>query len=105
MTFAINYKLRVAVLVSKVAFQFLQDAQQSDYKVLEEVKDSGFQICGDELGSIVEGHDDDLTMKSLARDGEYSNHSSDLVLLIHINLFGLILIINMITIFYVYSNL
>ncbi|XP_004511843.1 calcium-transporting ATPase 2, plasma membrane-type-like [Cicer arietinum] len=50
-------KLRVAVLVSKAAFQFMQAAQQSDYKVPEEVKDAGFQICGDELGSIVEGHD------------------------------------------------
>ncbi|KAJ1414544.1 P-type ATPase [Sesbania bispinosa] len=50
-------KLRVAVLVSKAAFQFIQGAQLSDYKVPEEVKDAGFQICGDELGSIVEGHD------------------------------------------------
>ncbi|XP_027361876.1 calcium-transporting ATPase 1 isoform X2 [Abrus precatorius] len=50
-------KLRVAVLVSKAAFQFIQGAQLSDYKVPEEVKAAGFQICGDELGSIVEGHD------------------------------------------------
>lgn len=31
--------------------------QPSDYTVPEEVKAAGFQICGDELGSIVEGHD------------------------------------------------
>lgn len=31
--------------------------QPSDYAVPEEVKAAGFQICGDELGSIVEGHD------------------------------------------------
>ncbi|XP_061338881.1 calcium-transporting ATPase 2, plasma membrane-type-like isoform X2 [Gastrolobium bilobum] len=50
-------KLRVAVLVSKAAFQFIQGVQPSDYSVPEEVKAAGFQICGDELGSIVEGHD------------------------------------------------
>ncbi|XP_045812184.1 calcium-transporting ATPase 2, plasma membrane-type-like [Trifolium pratense] len=50
-------KLRVAVLVSKAAFQFIQGVKPSDYKVPEEVKDAGFEICGDELGSIVEGHD------------------------------------------------
>lgn len=50
-------KLRVAVLVSKAAFQFIQGAQVTDYKVPEEVKAAGFQIDGDELGSIVEGHD------------------------------------------------
>ncbi|KAG6724859.1 hypothetical protein I3842_02G003000 [Carya illinoinensis] len=54
-----NYqeKLRVAVLVSKAAFQFTLGVQPSDYTVPEEVKAAGFQICGDELGSIVEGHD------------------------------------------------
>ncbi|KAK7309153.1 hypothetical protein RJT34_05666 [Clitoria ternatea] len=50
-------KLRVAVLVSKAALQFVQSVQLSDYKVPEEVEAAGFQICGDELGSIVEGHD------------------------------------------------
>ncbi|XP_004509067.1 calcium-transporting ATPase 2, plasma membrane-type-like [Cicer arietinum] len=50
-------KLRVAVLVSKAAFQFIQGVQPSDYVVPEDVKAAGFQICADELGSIVEGHD------------------------------------------------
>ncbi|OWM82104.1 calcium-transporting ATPase 2, plasma membrane-type-like [Punica granatum] len=50
-------KLRIAVLVSKAAFQFIQGVQPSDYTVPEEVKASGFQICAEELGSIVEGHD------------------------------------------------
>ncbi|KAG6724865.1 hypothetical protein I3842_02G003400 [Carya illinoinensis] len=49
-------KLRVAVLVSKAAFQYTLGVQPSDYTVPEEVKAAGFQICGDELGSIVEGH-------------------------------------------------
>ncbi|RZB78385.1 Calcium-transporting ATPase 2, plasma membrane-type isoform C [Glycine soja] len=50
-------KIRVAVLVSKAALQFILGVQLSDYKVPEEVEDAGFEICGDELGSIVEGHD------------------------------------------------
>ncbi|XP_054795895.1 calcium-transporting ATPase 2, plasma membrane-type-like isoform X1 [Prosopis cineraria] len=51
-------KLRVAVLVSKAAFQFIQaGVQASDYTVPEEVKEAGFQICADELESIVERHD------------------------------------------------
>ncbi|KAL3646422.1 Calcium-transporting ATPase 2, plasma membrane-type [Castilleja foliolosa] len=50
-------KLRIAVLVSKAAFQFIQGMQPSDYTVPEEVKAAGFQICADELESIVEGHD------------------------------------------------
>ncbi|OIT21164.1 PREDICTED: calcium-transporting ATPase 2, plasma membrane-type-like [Nicotiana attenuata] len=50
-------KLRVAVLVSKAAFQFISGVQVSDYTVPDEVKDAGFQIDADELGSIVEGHD------------------------------------------------
>lgn len=50
-------KLRIAVLVSKAAFQFIQGVQPSDYTVPEEVKAAGFHICADELGSIVEGHD------------------------------------------------
>ncbi|KAL6339029.1 hypothetical protein AAG906_024180 [Vitis piasezkii] len=50
-------KLRIAVLVSKAAFQFIQGVPVSDYVVPEEIKAAGFQICADELGSIVEGHD------------------------------------------------
>ncbi|KAG8641133.1 hypothetical protein MANES_13G112201v8 [Manihot esculenta] len=53
----IQEKLRIAVLVSKAAFQFIQGASPSDYTVPAEVKAAGFEICGDELGSIVEGHD------------------------------------------------
>ncbi|KAF2295556.1 hypothetical protein GH714_033187 [Hevea brasiliensis] len=50
-------KLRIAVLVSKAAFQFIQGVSPSDYTVPAEVKAAGFEICADELGSIVEGHD------------------------------------------------
>ncbi|XP_073293848.1 calcium-transporting ATPase 2, plasma membrane-type-like [Primulina huaijiensis] len=50
-------KLRIAVLVSKAAFQFIQGVQPSDYTVPKEVEAAGFRICADELGSIVEGHD------------------------------------------------
>ncbi|XP_022950893.1 calcium-transporting ATPase 2, plasma membrane-type-like [Cucurbita moschata] len=50
-------KLRIAVLVSKAAFQFIQGVQLSDYTLPEAVKAAGFHICADELGSIVEGHD------------------------------------------------
>ncbi|XP_024975406.1 calcium-transporting ATPase 2, plasma membrane-type-like isoform X6 [Cynara cardunculus var. scolymus] len=50
-------KLRIAVLVSKAAFQFIQGAHTGDYKVPEEVKAAGFDICADEAGSLVEGHD------------------------------------------------
>ncbi|XP_058081712.1 calcium-transporting ATPase 10, plasma membrane-type-like [Magnolia sinica] len=50
-------KLRVAVLVSKAALNFIHGITPSDYTVPEEVKAAGFQICADELGSIVEGHD------------------------------------------------
>ncbi|KAM5576796.1 calcium-transporting ATPase 2, plasma membrane-type [Rosa sericea] len=50
-------KLRIAVLVSKAAFQFIQGVQPSDYVLPQEVKAAGFGICADELGSIVEGHD------------------------------------------------
>ncbi|TYK12808.1 calcium-transporting ATPase 2, plasma membrane-type isoform X1 [Cucumis melo var. makuwa] len=82
----ITEKLRIAVLVSKAAFQFIQGeqfwnfdkemwlfvvvfsylmefvmvclgVQPSDYTVPEEVKAAGFHICADELGSVVEGHD------------------------------------------------
>ncbi|XP_039146378.1 calcium-transporting ATPase 10, plasma membrane-type-like [Dioscorea cayenensis subsp. rotundata] len=51
-------KLRVAVLVSKAALQFIHGITlRTEYKVPEEVKEAGFQICADELESIVEGHD------------------------------------------------
>ncbi|CAN1343036.1 Calcium-transporting ATPase 2, plasma membrane-type [Linum perenne] len=50
-------KLRVAVLVSKAAFQFISSVSPSDYTVPSEVKAAGFDICADELGSIVESHD------------------------------------------------
>ncbi|WOK99631.1 calcium-transporting ATPase 1, plasma membrane-type [Canna indica] len=51
-------KLRIAVLVSKAALQFIHGIKlPSEYVVPEEVKKAGFQICADELGSIVEGHD------------------------------------------------
>ncbi|XP_008805679.2 calcium-transporting ATPase 10, plasma membrane-type [Phoenix dactylifera] len=51
-------KLRVAILVSKAALQFIHGIPlRSDYTVPEGVKAAGFQICADELGSIVEGHD------------------------------------------------
>lgn len=52
-TFKGNF--RVAVIVSQAALQFIQGL--SDYKVPEDVKAAGFQICAEELGSIVEGHD------------------------------------------------
>ncbi|XP_059631146.1 calcium-transporting ATPase 1 [Cornus florida] len=47
-------KLRIAVLVSQAAVQFIQGI--SSYTLPDEVKAAGFQICADELGSIVEGH-------------------------------------------------
>ncbi|CAK7347431.1 unnamed protein product [Dovyalis caffra] len=51
-------KLRVAVLVSKAALQFIHCLNlSSDYTVPKKVEEAGFQICADELGSIVEGHD------------------------------------------------
>ncbi|TXG59288.1 hypothetical protein EZV62_013861 [Acer yangbiense] len=50
-------KLRIAVLVSKAAIHFLSGVSPSDYTVPESVKDAGFQVCADELSSIVEGHD------------------------------------------------
>ncbi|WOL01655.1 calcium-transporting ATPase 1, plasma membrane-type-like isoform X1 [Canna indica] len=51
-------KLRVAVLVSRAALQFIKGVTlASEYTVPEEVKAAGFQICADESGSIVEGHD------------------------------------------------
>ncbi|KAF5181527.1 Calcium-transporting atpase [Thalictrum thalictroides] len=51
-------KLRVAVLVSKAALQFIHGITlSSEYNLPEEVKAAGFQIDAEELGSIVEGHD------------------------------------------------
>lgn len=51
-------KLRIAVLVSKAALQFIQGITlHSEYVVPDVVKAAGFQIGADELGSIVEGHD------------------------------------------------
>ncbi|XWS25520.1 hypothetical protein CRYUN_Cryun27aG0075200 [Craigia yunnanensis] len=51
-------KFRVAILVSQAALQFIHGLNlSSDYDAPEEVKAAGFQICADELGSIVEGHD------------------------------------------------
>ncbi|KAK6939714.1 Cation-transporting P-type ATPase, C-terminal [Dillenia turbinata] len=44
-------KFRVAVLVSQAALQFIDGIT---YNAPEEVKAAGFQICADELGSIVE---------------------------------------------------
>ncbi|KAG8377538.1 hypothetical protein BUALT_Bualt08G0043600 [Buddleja alternifolia] len=46
-------KLRVAVLVSQAALSFIQGI---GYTAPEAVKAAGFDICADELGSIVEGH-------------------------------------------------
>ncbi|KAK9678466.1 hypothetical protein RND81_11G213300 [Saponaria officinalis] len=50
-------KLRIAVLVSKAAFQFIQGVTPSEYVIPEEVKAAGYKICPEELSSIVEGHD------------------------------------------------
>ncbi|KAI3914172.1 hypothetical protein MKW92_038113 [Papaver armeniacum] len=51
-------KLRVAVLVSKAALQFIHGVTfPTEYIVPDDVKAAGFQICAEELGSVVEGHD------------------------------------------------
>ncbi|KAL5210116.1 hypothetical protein ABZP36_005739 [Zizania latifolia] len=51
-------KLRVAVLVSKAALQFIHGlAPQSEYTVPDDVNTAGFGICAEELSSIVESHD------------------------------------------------
>ncbi|XP_041018930.1 calcium-transporting ATPase 1-like [Juglans microcarpa x Juglans regia] len=51
-------KFRVAVLVSQAALQFINGLTlSSEYTVPEEVKTAGFEICADELASIVEGRD------------------------------------------------
>ncbi|KAK3020763.1 hypothetical protein RJ639_047891 [Escallonia herrerae] len=58
-----KFRLRVAVLVSQAALQFIHGIT---YNVPEEVKAAGFKICADELGSIVEGHN---AKKLRAHDG------------------------------------
>ncbi|RWR77974.1 calcium-transporting ATPase 1, plasma membrane-type-like protein [Cinnamomum micranthum f. kanehirae] len=59
-------KLRVAQLINTAALQFIQGITlSSKYTVPDEVEAAGFQICADELGSIVEGHD----VKKLKRHG------------------------------------
>ncbi|GMH17978.1 hypothetical protein Nepgr_019819 [Nepenthes gracilis] len=55
-------KLRVAVLVSQAALQFIRGIS---YTPPKEVKAAGFEICADELGSIVESHN----MKKLKDHG------------------------------------
>ncbi|XP_076922400.1 calcium-transporting ATPase 2, plasma membrane-type-like isoform X5 [Bidens hawaiensis] len=51
-------KLRIAVLVSKAAFQFIQGKfLNGDYEVPDEVKEAGFDVCADEAAAVVEGHD------------------------------------------------
>ncbi|VAH87901.1 hypothetical protein VPH35_064662 [Triticum aestivum] len=51
-------KLRVAVLVSKAALQFIHGlAPQSEYTVPAAVKAAGYGICAEELSSVVESHD------------------------------------------------
>ncbi|XP_050265244.1 calcium-transporting ATPase 1-like [Quercus robur] len=51
-------KFRVAVLVSQAALQFINGLTlSSEYIVPREVQDAGFEICADELASIVEGRD------------------------------------------------
>ncbi|KAL6646113.1 hypothetical protein ACP70R_017721 [Stipagrostis hirtigluma subsp. patula] len=51
-------KLRVAVLVSKAALQFIHGLPpQGEYTVPADVAAAGYGICAEELGSIVESHD------------------------------------------------
>jgi Ca2+-transporting ATPase len=50
-------KIRIAVLVSSAAIHFVQGTQLSKYTVPKEVEAAGFQICADELASIVESRD------------------------------------------------
>ncbi|KAK9284130.1 hypothetical protein L1049_023297 [Liquidambar formosana] len=52
----IQEKLRIVLLVSRAAIQFIQLVSPREYIVPEEVKVAGFQICADELGFIVENH-------------------------------------------------
>ncbi|TKW11047.1 hypothetical protein SEVIR_6G208500v4 [Setaria viridis] len=51
-------KLRVAVLVSKAALQFIHGLPpQADYAVPADVAAAGFGVCAEELSSVVESHD------------------------------------------------
>ncbi|RCV31728.1 hypothetical protein SETIT_6G201400v2 [Setaria italica] len=51
-------KLRVAVLVSKAALQFIHGLPpQADYAVPAAVAAAGFGVCAEELSSVVESHD------------------------------------------------
>ncbi|WVZ92297.1 hypothetical protein U9M48_038374 [Paspalum notatum var. saurae] len=51
-------KLRVAVLVSKAALQFIHGLPpQGDYAVPADVRAAGYGICAEELSSVVESHD------------------------------------------------
>eukprot|EP00252_Welwitschia_mirabilis_P022523 TRINITY_DN6111_c0_g1_i1.p1 TRINITY_DN6111_c0_g1~~TRINITY_DN6111_c0_g1_i1.p1 ORF type:complete len:1037 (-),score=213.98 TRINITY_DN6111_c0_g1_i1:60-3170(-) len=52
-------KLRVALLVSKAAFHFIDAAQSTttEHEVPKEIKACGFGISADELASLVESHD------------------------------------------------
>ncbi|TKV97600.2 hypothetical protein SEVIR_9G504500v4 [Setaria viridis] len=68
-------KLRVAVLVSKAALQFVHSITPSgEYKVPADVKEAGFGICAEELSSIVEGHD----LKKLKSHGGVESLASKL---------------------------
>ncbi|KAF9621193.1 hypothetical protein IFM89_016687 [Coptis chinensis] len=68
-------KLRVAVLVSKAALQFIHGITlSSEYIVPEEVKAAGFQIDAEELGTIVEDHD----VKKLKMHGGVENLANKL---------------------------
>ncbi|XP_052204786.1 calcium-transporting ATPase 2, plasma membrane-type-like [Diospyros lotus] len=60
MRLTIQKKLKIAVLVSKAAINFVKGAPVKpieEYVVPEEVKAAGFNICADEVGSVVEGRD------------------------------------------------
>ncbi|KAG2579712.1 hypothetical protein PVAP13_6NG266662 [Panicum virgatum] len=51
-------KLRVAVLVSKAALQFIHGLPpQADYTVPADVAAAGFGVCAEEMSSVVESHD------------------------------------------------
>ncbi|XP_051117821.1 calcium-transporting ATPase 2, plasma membrane-type-like [Andrographis paniculata] len=53
----IQENMRIAVLVSKAAFYFVNPSQPNEYNIPKEVEAAGFRICADEVGSIVEKHD------------------------------------------------
>ncbi|KAF8654533.1 hypothetical protein HU200_061725 [Digitaria exilis] len=51
-------KLRVAVLVSKAALQFIHGLPpQGEYKVPSDVAAAGYGVCAEEMSSVVESHD------------------------------------------------